>query len=98
MWKQLCGKPLTIGDITEVDKDFVPGNNKQSLLIFYFKYIYVIDIYESPFIKKWAFRMKKKGTNEFANSVDSDEMAHYEPSHLNLHYLHKKDVPMLNVS
>ena len=24
-WHQrLCGKPLTIGDITEVDKDFVP--------------------------------------------------------------------------
>ena len=30
VWKQLCGKPLTIGDITEVDKDFVPGNIKHT--------------------------------------------------------------------
>ena len=26
-------------------------------------------------------------TVEFANSIDSDEVAHYEPSHLDLHYL-----------
>ena len=25
-----------------------------------------------------------------ANSVDPDEIAHYEPSHQNLHYLQKK--------
>lgn len=25
LWKQLAGMPLTIGDLTEVDKDFVPG-------------------------------------------------------------------------
>ena len=25
-----------------------------------------------------------------AHSVDPDEMAHYEPSHLDLHYLHRK--------
>ena len=26
-------------------------------------------------------------TNTYANSVDPDEMAHNEPSHLDLHYL-----------
>lgn len=25
VWKQLAGMPLTISDLTEVDKDFVPG-------------------------------------------------------------------------
>ena len=27
--------------------------------------------------------------NQMANSVDSDEMAHYEPSHQDLHYLQR---------
>ena len=27
--------------------------------------------------------------NRLANSVDPDEMAHYEPSHLNLHYFQR---------
>ena len=26
-------------------------------------------------------------TAEFANSIDLDEVAHYEPPHLDLHYL-----------
>ena len=30
-----------------------------------------------------------KNQNRTANSVDSDETAHYEPSHLDLHYLHR---------
>ena len=25
VWKQLAGMPLSIGDLTEMDKDFVPG-------------------------------------------------------------------------
>ena len=29
----------------------------------------------------------EKKTSNFANSVDPDEMAHYEPSHLDLHCL-----------
>ena len=31
-----------------------------------------------------------KNQNEVANSVDPDEMAHYEPSHHDLHCLQKK--------
>ena len=34
-----------------------------------------------------GFRSKKK--KRMANSVDPDEMAHYEPSHLDLHCLHR---------
>ena len=37
---------------------------------------------------KWTgYLIKEKSQNSIANSADSDEMAHYEPSHLNLHYL-----------
>lgn len=25
VWKQMAGMPLTISDLTEIDKDFVPG-------------------------------------------------------------------------
>ena len=25
VWKQLAGMPLTVADLTEVDKDYVPG-------------------------------------------------------------------------
>ena len=32
---------------------------------------------------------QSKSKNRMANSVDSDEMAHYEPSHLDLHCLHR---------
>ena len=34
-------------------------------------------------------KTKKKTKNRMANSVDPDEMAHYEPSHLDLHCMHK---------
>ena len=27
--------------------------------------------------------------NKMASSTDPDEMAHYEPSHLDLHFLHR---------
>ena len=32
--------------------------------------------------------MSVKNQNRMANSVDPDEMAHYEPSHQDLHCLH----------
>ena len=41
-------------------------------------------IYESA---KQEFQSKIN--NRIANSVDPDEMAHYEPSHLDLHCLQK---------
>ena len=33
--------------------------------------------------------VSQKIKNRMANSVDPDEMAHYEPSHLNLHCLQR---------
>ena len=38
-------------------------------------------------MSKWAFQSKIK--NRMASSVDLDETARYEPSHLDLQYLHK---------
>lgn len=26
VWKQLAGMPLTVSDITEIDRDYIPGN------------------------------------------------------------------------
>ena len=34
-------------------------------------------------------KQKQNGKNRMANSVDPDEMAHNEPSHQDLHCLHK---------
>ena len=39
--------------------------------------------------KKGSHFEKKTKQNRMANSVDPDETAHYEPSHLDLHCLYK---------
>ena len=34
VWKQLAGMPLTVSDVTEVDKDYVAGKDKIFLTLF----------------------------------------------------------------
>ena len=34
VWKQLVGLPLTVSDLTEIDKDYVPGANSMSRILF----------------------------------------------------------------
>ena len=41
--------------------------------------------YQELFFNSLTTETKKV---EFANSVNLDEVAHYEPPHLDLHYLH----------
>jgi len=45
MWKQLAGMSLSIADLTEVDKDFVPGKtiSQYSQMIFSFlRFLHVV--------------------------------------------------------
>ena len=50
-------------------------------------------IEQNGFVKRWrnsvvALKALKMKTAEFANSVNPDEVADYEPPHLDLHCLH----------
>ncbi len=33
LWKQLAGMPLSVSDLTEVDKDYVPGTVNVKILV-----------------------------------------------------------------
>jgi hypothetical protein len=60
LWKQCAGMPLTIGDLTEVDKDFVPGNI--SLVYYVTEYnVRNILVYCNTFNSLYSSEVKKNG-------------------------------------
>ena len=55
---------------------------------FSYTYIYIITpLTNTPWHFKPQWQKNNKKNSKFANNVDVDEVAHNEPSHLDLHYL-----------
>ena len=50
-------------------------------------YIHTVKIYRIETIEFHTLEVLNTAITEFANTEDPDEMAHYEPSHLDLHCL-----------
>ena len=73
------------------------GTHKQTLNLIFYDWLIsntsstlstLISIYFLTVRTNRDFTVSKRKIAEFANSIDLDEVAHYEPPHLDVHCLH----------